>query len=56
MEIAYQEPSESDFPELLLMMADFYAFFSYPFDRDSASRNLNELAGNKNLGRIWRFV
>lgn len=53
MEITYNEPSKADFPEILFMMADFYAFFGYPFDRVAAQKNLRELIENKNIGRLW---
>lgn len=42
----------SNIPEILVMMADFYSIDDYPFQKDSAEKNLQKFIGNDALGRL----
>ncbi len=45
-----------DIPDLLDMMAQFYAIDGYPFDATLNDQNLRILIGNPDLGRLWIII
>lgn len=45
-----------DIPDLLDMMAQFYAIDGYPFDATLNDQNLRTLIGNPDLGRLWIII
>ena len=53
MTVSINDAKEQDAGDILALMAEFYAFFNYPFDKDLAADNLSLFISNKNLGKIW---
>ena len=51
--IQFELVNENHFPELLLMMQDFYAIDAYAFNKELASSNLQIFTASENIGRIW---
>ena len=48
--------SEMDIPEILDMMAEFYAIDDYPFDRHLNERNLYKFLADEKLGKLWLII
>ena len=53
MEVRLQLAQRSNIPQLLRFMQAFYAIDQYPFNADTAEKNLDRFIENPDLGRIW---
>ena len=53
MEVKLQLAQKSHIPQLLRFMQAFYAIDQYPFNTDTAKKNLDQFIENPDLGRIW---
>ena len=53
MEAKLQLAQRSHIPQLLRFMQAFYAIDQYPFNVDTAEKNLDRFIENPDLGRIW---
>lgn len=53
MHARYREATPADKPELLALMADYYAFDGHHFDPDTSAAVLDEFLADQRLGRAW---
>jgi len=53
MKLQFLKIAENSFPDLLDMMASFYAIDHYSFDRVKTEKNLSAFISDKTLGRAW---
>lgn len=53
MPITLEAATEAHIPELIEMMADFYAIDNYPFDEVLTRHNLHIFLREPSLGRLW---
>jgi GNAT superfamily N-acetyltransferase len=53
MSVTFTTAQQEDIPEILEMMADFYAIDHYPFDAALNQKNLEYFLANGDLGRLY---